>query len=75
MADPVELGPHDNMTVAEALAVSGRRNLKEVLILGTDQDGMFISVSSGMPNKDALWLINLEEDFILERVRGVPDDA
>lgn len=70
MADPVELGPHNNMTVAEAIAYASRGDLREVLILGYGQDGEFVSISSGMPCKDALWITKLSEDWILERARG-----
>lgn len=69
MTDPVELGPHDNMTVEEAITYSSRRNLKEIIILGYDQNGTFVTISSGMSRKDALWLVKLEEDWILERER------
>lgn len=56
MSDVVELGPHDRMTTDEALEYAKRRGLKELIVVGYDQDGDFVVVSSHLSRSDALWL-------------------
>lgn len=61
----IELGGHGNMTTEEALKLTLRENPPEVLILFFDHDGEFGVRSSGMSNKDALWLVENARDAVL----------
>lgn len=70
-AKVVELGAHERMTVAEALGITGREAPSEVLILFTDADGDIGLRSSGMANKDALWLLEAGKSLI---IKGAFDD-
>lgn len=64
-AEIIELGAHERMSVADALGLTAREAPSEVLILFTDADGEFGLRSSEMARKDALWLIELARDTIL----------
>jgi len=57
MGDVVSLGARDNMSVDEALALVGREKFKDILIIGHDQNGGILIRSSGLTNRDTLWLI------------------
>ena len=67
----VELGAHERMSVADALGLTLREGPSEVLILFTDADGDLGIRSSGMSNKDALWMITVGQNMIIE---GAMDD-
>jgi len=67
MADNViRLDASPNFTVEQALQDVLHRNLQDVLIVGYDQEGMFFSRSSKMGCKDALWLVKLAEQYVLD---------
>lgn len=56
MAEVVDFPATSTLTVEQALGVAANRNLKEVLIVGYDEDANLIIVSSKMDRRDALWL-------------------
>jgi len=56
-ADVIELGVHSNMTADDAISVVRRESPEEVLILYYSEEGEFHLRSSGMSNKDALWIL------------------
>jgi len=64
-AEVIELGGHERMTPEEALSLTLRESPSEVLILFFGHAGDFGVRSSGMSNKDALWLIENARDTIL----------
>lgn len=69
MSNIVELGPHCRMTAEEAEEMVKREGHKEVLIIYYDEEGDVGIRSSGMQNKDALWLIEQARlEILLERV-------
>ena len=51
------LPPHTNMTVGQAFGTASRANLKEVIIIGYDEDGDFILNSSHMSRAEALFIL------------------
>lgn len=57
MAKPIELDAHNKMTVDEVLQLCRRAGLKEVLVIGFDENGDFFTQSSKMQKKDALWAL------------------
>lgn len=57
VADIIELGVHSNMSADDALGVVRRESPGEVLILYYSEEGEFHLRSSGMSNKDALWIL------------------
>lgn len=64
-AEIVELGAHPNMTPEEALSLTLREKPTEVIILFYDGEGEFGYRSSGMSNKDALWLLEHGKSAVL----------
>lgn len=50
-------GAHDGMSVRQALDVAQQAGLDECLILGHDEGGDIVVLSSGMEARDALWLL------------------
>lgn len=52
-------------TVERTLKEAVRRGLKEICILGYDEDGEFVFLSSSMLRKDALWFCELGRDHVL----------
>lgn len=52
----IEIGPHSNMTVPEALDYCSRRGLTDVVISGFDGEEDFICVTSKMSRQDVLWI-------------------
>lgn len=60
MADVVDLGPHERMTVEECVEFVHRNKheFAEVIFLGVGPDGNLVIRTSGMPRKDAFWLLN-----------------
>jgi hypothetical protein len=53
----VEFPASENMTVTQALDSAKQKNLKEVLILGFDEEGNEIVRSSKMTRAEALFII------------------
>ena len=66
--DVEELGPHTNMTVREVLEYSLRNSsdYTEILILGYTIRETFITHSSKISRKDALWLIEVGKQTLFE---------
>ena len=64
----IELGPHENMTVEQALDFVKREQPKEVVVLYVSQNNNFCTVSSGMDRKDALWLIESGREWVMGRL-------
>lgn len=56
-ADIIELGAHERMKPEEVEALVEREGHQEMIVLFYDANGDFGLRSSGMSNKDALWLI------------------
>lgn len=69
MADLFLLPPHQNMTPEQCLAhcTLDHAEFADVLVLGIGQDGRLICRASNMARKDALWLLHLGLDHILDR--------
>ena len=72
MTDIIQLGPHENMTPQECLALCKRASsdYTEVIVIGYDLAGDFVSRSSAMSRKDALWLLMAAIDY----ARGISND-
>lgn len=66
MAEIIELGAHERMTPEEALGITMRESPTEVLILFFDREDDFGLRSSNISRKDALWLIELARQQILD---------
>lgn len=64
-ADLVVLAPRDGRTVENMLEYAKKNNLVECLIIGTDSDGEFVFLSSGMGNRDGLWLIEKAREWVM----------
>ena len=64
----LEMGPHSFMTVSELAAFLKRNagHFSDVMITGYDKDGNFISLSSSMSRKDALWIIKEAEKNVMD---------
>ncbi len=57
MADVIELGSHDHMTVEQALTVASREPWEQVIVCGYHKDGEEIVVrSSHISREFALWI-------------------
>lgn len=71
MADVVDLGPHERMSVADCIGVANREcaEWQDVMVLAYDEDGALVIQSSHMSRKDAAWML-LEA---LDRARGLSD--
>jgi len=65
VAEIIELGAHERMTVDEALGITMREKPTEVLIIFFDAEDDFGLRTSNMSRKDALWLIELARQEIL----------
>lgn len=59
------LDPHARMTVEEALAYAAKEDLKDVLIIGYDQNDDLVVRSSAMNCKDALWMLEKAKHYTL----------
>lgn len=55
-----------NFTSEQALASAGQFQLREVIIIAYDEDGMLMVRSSKMDRKEALWLIKMAELYTLD---------
>lgn len=65
-AEIVELGPHDNMTPEEALAVTAREPWERVVIMGFQKGNDDVVVrSSHMVREHALWILEHAKVHIL----------
>lgn len=66
----VELGlVRENMTVADALAVSSREALKGVVVLGRTESDCFVIRASSIPSDRALWLLELGRMHVMGTMR------
>lgn len=52
----IELGAHERMSPMEALDYIKRKNPRELMIIGYDEDGAMIAVTSKLTRADALCL-------------------
>lgn len=69
MADIIDLGPHERMTVDEVFASASREPWDKVLICGFHKDGEEIVVrSSHISREFALWIAEHLKLHILGRV-------
>lgn len=55
----------DHLTAEQALAAVAKRDLTSVLIVGIDEAGHLVILSSKMSRKDALWLAEQARDNAL----------
>lgn len=62
----VELAPRDNRTVKSTLDKAAETNFVECLVIGMDDEGKFVFLSSGMSNRDGLWLAEKAKRWIME---------
>lgn len=65
MAELHVLAPRDGRTVQTAIESAKQDDMVECLIIGTNSDGDFVFLSSGMSNRDGLWLIEKARDWIM----------
>jgi len=65
MAELHVLAPRDSRTVEMTLESVAEDGLIECLVLGTDADGGFVFRSSGMSNRDGLWLIEKAREWVM----------
>jgi hypothetical protein len=56
--------PHGSMTVEQALGCA--KDLQDVLILGHDQEGNLVILSSKISNAETIWLIEVAKKQILD---------
>lgn len=66
MASLIQLNPHENMTVKQALGYAERNadEYQDVLIVGYDQDGALLIRSSVISRNDALFLLLEAIDYV-----------
>lgn len=60
------LAPRDGRTVDNMLEAAQQDGMIECIIIGTDAAGDFVFRSSGMSNRDGLWLIEKARKWVLE---------
>ena len=60
------LAPRDGRTVDNMLEAARQDGMIECLIIGTDADGEFVFRSSGMGNRDGLWLIEKAREWVMK---------
>lgn len=60
------LAPRDGRTVNNILESAREDGLIECLIIGTDANGDFVYLDSGIGNRDALWLLEKGRKWVLE---------
>jgi len=65
MAELHVLAPRDGRTVEVTLEGAAEDGLIECLVIGTDSDGQFVFRSSGMSNRDGLWLIEKAREWVM----------
>lgn len=64
-----ELGPHNKMSPEQALAVAGRKQWSEVMILGYElPNNSFVVMSSRMTRESANWLVDHAKLWCLDRL-------
>lgn len=69
MADIVELGPHDHMTVEQAFASAMREPWEKVIICGFHEDsGALVVRSSHISREFSLWIAEHLKLHILGRL-------
>ena len=55
-----------DISVGEVLTAAADKGLESVLVLGETADGnMYVTASSGVSRKDALWLIEMAKVFAI----------
>jgi len=64
-ADLHVLAPRDNRTVESTLEGAQSDNMVELLVIGTDANGEFVFRTSGMSNRDGLWLIEKAREWVM----------
>ena len=57
----------EGMTPDDVLGHASRTAWKELLVIGYDVDDNLISLNSGMTRRDALWLLEMERQQVLEQ--------
>ena len=65
-AEVVELGPHERMTAEECLSLVLREKPGAVIVIYESEEGIKTLRSSGMPRKDALWLLEIAKSDVLD---------
>lgn len=65
MAELHVLAPRDGRTVETTIESAKNDDMVECLIIGTNSDGDFVFLSSGMSNRDGLWLIEKARNWIM----------
>ena len=66
MADLIELDSNSNLSPIELLARYQRMNLKQVLIIGRDEDGDVYMGSNRIPKAETLWLLEIAKNGLFE---------
>lgn len=64
-ADLHVLAPRDSRTVETVIESAKQDDMVECLIIGTNADGDFVFRSSGMGNRDGLWLIEKARNWVM----------
>lgn len=66
MADKIiELENHFCKTPEEMLAVAGRADIQQAVIIFFDSDGLVNTITTDMVNKDLLWMLEIIKNRIL----------
>lgn len=75
MADIIDLGFGRNRSPEELEQIVRDDGCEEVLVLAYDSEGEFVLRSSGMSNKDALWLLEEAKRKIMDTTSlGLEDE-
>ena len=61
----VELGPHAYMKPEEVIEYLKRNTPEQFIVVGWDKSGDFTTLSSKMPKKDALWVLEYAKLAVL----------
>ena len=57
----------EGMTPDDVLGHASRTDWKELMVIGYDTDGELVSLNAGMECRDALWLLEMEKQRVLEQ--------
>lgn len=60
------LAPRDGRTVDNMLESAQQAGMIECIIIGSDANGEFVYLDSGIGNRDALWLLEKGRNWVLE---------
>jgi len=66
MAELHVLAPRDGRTVETTIESANNDDMVECLIIGTNSEGDFVFFSSGMGNRDGLWLVEKARNWIMQ---------